>query len=298
MKNPIVGIASSAPVSPDANCPECKGTGWLDYAERETARRDSDGKRIFDGAGRPVYEVVESHRLAPNTSRMYIVENYPGCVLVARQCECVEAQLREQRLARLGKSEMPDGITAYTFADFSDYPNAVYWAEKIAAGEALIDADGNEKFGLLLLGPLGTGKTTLGSLAYLKRQETVKNAVWTRGVNFMTRCTNTFTPDYTGPSLQDILKDLMYAPLLMVDEFGNLKELEKGTEASRFRNECWLTVFDYRWAHRLPTIITSNLNVDQLYSYFDPAIISRIRGLCFAEVMDGNDKRTNEEQRL
>lgn len=254
--------------------------------------------RVFDAAGRPVYEVVESHRLAPNTSRMFIVENYPGCVLVARQCECVESQLREQRLARLGKSEMPDDMADWTFEHFREYPDALYWAKKLAAGERLVDGDGNEKYGLLLLGPLGTGKTTLGSLIYLERQKVVKNAVWCRFVSMMTRITDTFAPEYSGPSLRDILNDLMYAPFLMLDELGSLNELQKGSDASRFRNEYLLTIMDYRYAHHLPTVITTNLDIDQLYAYFDPAIISRVRGLCFAEVLDGIDHRTNEEQRL
>jgi DNA replication protein DnaC len=283
--------------SPNPSCPECNGTGWLRYAERKILRRDADNRIVRDSQGNLVFDVVELKRIDPRTTRLEFMARYPDCRDSYAQCECVSEQLRERRIWRLGMAEMPDSVYRHSFADFEHYPEVLYCAQLLAGGQAIPTTEGVDKYGLLLTGPLGTGKTTLGSLIYMARLQALKSAAWCRYVSLMTRITDTYKEGYIGASVNDIMQDVMGAPFLMLDEVGNLNELESGTSASRHRNEHLLTIIDYRYAHHLPTVLTTNLSIAQLYVYFDPAIVSRIRGLCVAGLLDGNDHRTGEEQR-
>ncbi len=74
------------------------------------------------------------------------------------------------------------------------------------------------------------------------------------------------------------------APLLVLDDLG----AEKSSEWSI---QTLYTIIDRRYRNKLPTIITSNLNLDQVAARLDDRIASRIAGMCEVRSMIGEDRR-------
>lgn len=246
------------------------------------------------------FEIAEEIVIPFNTSIMEFRERYAsqGYREAAANCQCIQAEIIARRSARLGRAELPDDVDNFTLADFKIYPAAYEFARMMIAGEPLIDSEGIERPGLLFSGPYGGGKSVLSGIIYNARQSVLQEAIWLKFVTLLKRLQETYNRDYAGPSLAELIDQLCICPLLVVDEFGNRNEALNGLQISRDRNENMLRIIDYRTAKKKPTIFTTNLDPDLLYSHADPAIASRIQGLCHIVVMDnGIDFRSREATR-
>lgn len=217
----------------------------------------------------------------------------------AANCQCLQAQITERRNARLGRSEMPGDVDNFTLVDFKIYPEAHEFARMMIAGEPLIDASEIERAGLLFVGPYGGGKSVLSGIVFNQRQKVLQGeAIWVKFVSMLKRFQETYNSAYTGPTLIELIDQLCTCPLLVIDELGSRNEAQNGLQVSRDRNENFLRIIDYRAMRRLPTVLTSNLDLDLLYSHLDPATASRLRGLCHIVLMDNPiDFRTGEATR-
>ena len=81
-------------------------------------------------------------------------------------------------------------------------------------------------------------------------------------------------------SEKEILQPLYDVQFLMLDELGDLARNRDRT-ASAFSSSRILTLLDSRWRTGKPTILTSNLSLDELERWADdPRIASRVGGMC------------------
>jgi DNA replication protein DnaC len=280
------------PPSPKNSCPDCGGKGTQRFAQRVH----------YDRSTFPPTLVIDEEIPIPfNLAPFQFFDQYGrhGYREAAANCHCLQAQITERRAARLGRSEMPDDAENFTLNDFKIYPEAYEFARMMINGDPLIDANEVQRAGLLFVGPYGGGKSVLSSVIFNKRQKELNGeAIWLKLVTMVKRFQETYSPSYSGPTLAELIDQLCSCPLLVIDELGNRNEAQNGLQMSRDRNENLLRVIDYRTMRQLPTIFTSNLDLDQLYSHLDPAIASRIRGLCHVVVMDNPiDFRTGEPTR-
>lgn len=154
--------------------------------------------------------------------------------------------------------------------------------------------DDEEKKGLLLSGSTGTGKTTIAYCVYRVRAERGEAVAWINSTNFIKRVQATYRDGYSGPSENDIIGAVIKAQFLVIDDLG---EVALGnSQASANRLEIMRQVIDGRYSRDLPTVITTNLTIEQLYAQFGSLIASRIRGLCHCLVVDGPDLRVRKQR--
>jgi len=86
-----------------------------------------------------------------------------------------------------------------------------------------------------------------------------------------------------GVSEKSVLQPLCDAQFLILDELGDLARNRDRT-ASAFSASRILTLLDSRWRTGKPTILTSNLSLEELEKWVDdPRIASRIAGMCTLE---------------
>lgn len=278
--------------SPKNNCPDCGGKGTRRFAQRFHYDRSTFPPTLVIDE-----EIAIPFDLPPfKFNELYGSKGYREA---ANNCHCLQAEIADRRNARLGRSEMPDDADNFTLNDFKIYPEAYGFARLMIAGKPLIDSNDVERAGLLFAGPYGGGKSVLSSIIFNSLQPKLNGeAIWLKFVTMLKRFQETYSPSYAGPSLAELIDQLCECPLLVIDELGNRNEAENGTQVSRDRLENLLRVVDYRTMRQKPTIFTSNLDIDLMYSHLDPAIASRIRGLCHVVLMDNPiDFRTGEPTR-
>lgn len=103
-----------------------------------------------------------------------------------------------------------------------------------------------------------------------------------------------------GVSEKSLLQPLCDAQFLVLDELGDLARNRDRT-ASAFSASRILTLLDGRWRTGKPTILTSNLGLEELERWVDdPRIASRIAGMCTLDgVIEivGRDLRCDRRER-
>lgn len=139
------------------------------------------------------------------------------------------------------------------------------------------------KRGLYLVGGVGVGKTTLLKVF---KEMAGKNKMFI--TKFEVKTSDLFLKlaelRNSPVSHNQLIKSYQQADYLFLDDLGVEKE-------SQHREEIISSILDYRCSTNLPTIITSNLTLDELGEKYDKRIISRINGLCLVQKISGNDKR-------
>lgn len=135
--------------------------------------------------------------------------------------------------------------------------------------------------GLLFYGDVGTGKTFYAAC--------IVNALIDRGVpclmtNFA-RLVNTISGMYAGK--QEYIDGLNRFDLLVIDDLAS----ERDTE---YMNEIVQHIIDSRYRSGLPTIITTNLSIDEIKNPADirrSRTYSRLLEMCLPVAVEGKDHR-------
>lgn len=138
---------------------------------------------------------------------------------------------------------------------------------------------------LIILGPTGVGKTVL---AYKLMERYITDGYPCTLVTIAEllrqfdefRHANDGTHPFTKYGKQECV--------VVLDDLGT------GRQADRER-EIMYQIMDYRYMHNLPTIITSNLTLDQIESTFDGRLLSRIMGMCEVVELSGPDRRIHRD---
>ena len=147
-------------------------------------------------------------------------------------------------------------------------------------------------------GKCGVGKTHLavGLLKKWTREQVVEkiqdpndylmsnsiNPVFLSSVDLFFELKSTFNND--NQSEKDVLDKYVYAGLLVIDDVG----AEKVSDWSR---QMFYLIIDRRYRSLKPTIITSNLSLQQISEIIDERISSRICEMGIATELTGKDRR-------
>lgn len=148
----------------------------------------------------------------------------------------------------------------------------------------------NPSTGLLLLGPVGSGKTTFAALVAM---EFLREGVPVRFEPYALLMTSLGSMGFNESS-HEIMK-LTRVPLLVLDDLGAV-ERSRGSsvdqETAR-RVEIVSQIVSSRIASGFPTIITSNLNLAQLGEQFGKPFGSRLQELD-SITLNGRDMRGSQ----
>lgn len=217
----------------------------------------------------------------------YQTFDYDQVRLSIRSCMC-DKQKYHYRLKKinslLGNSRIGDRFKSRTFETFvtNDANKNAYQKCKNYADKFPHD-DGQ---GLILIGGYGTGKTHLAVaiLHELLRKDVA--ALFATVPELLEEIRKTFGGD-KGSAKSNLLHSIKTAKFLILDDLG----AEKATDWVR---EQLFMIINARYEDMLPTIITSNLLIDELEKQIGARTVSRIIEMCEGVIFDGDDYRKNK----
>lgn len=154
----------------------------------------------------------------------------------------------------------------------ADHPTVEAWAETVSTGD--------EHRSLLLVGDIGVGKTwqaygalRVAVMTAARRGETVAAAAITHA-----DLNDEIRPGGAG------LDRYLAADVLLLDDLG-------AAHITSWNADAAYRLIDHRWAHRLPTILTSNLAAAEITAVLGPRLTSRLVGMCQRVALTGTDRR-------
>jgi DNA replication protein DnaC len=148
-----------------------------------------------------------------------------------------------------------------------------------AASEAFAEwVASSGKRNVMLLGPVGTGKSFAG-FAFMRHVHAcgVWRGAWTSTVRLMDR----LRPSADDPVTVD---RLARCDVLLLDDLG-------GEKPSEWVEERLFALFDERWQWERPTIVTSNLTPEKLRQVVGDRTYSRLQDDAIAVTLTGRDRR-------
>lgn len=139
-------------------------------------------------------------------------------VEIARRCECAEDRLRRRAVER---AHIPDRYRHCTLDDFELWnPEDPTLGKALREVQEFVDLFPNTDKGLVLMGPVGTGKTHLAVAALQQVLAEKRPGVVGRFADFTSLVLEIqMTFDGSGSS-RDILRPLIAADVLVLDELG------------------------------------------------------------------------------
>lgn len=188
----------------------------------------------------------------PDFGKLFRCPNYP-----------LDLQRRE-KLRKLGNL---DAFTGKTFESFrTDLPglNALQRGSLATALQVSRDFAAQPDGWLLLEGTYGCGKTHLAAAVGNARLDYEEGVLFITTPDLLDHLRNTFGPS-SEVGYDEMFDRLRNAPLLILDDLGV-------ENPSAWAQEKLFQLLNHRYAHRLPTVITTNADINTL----DPRIRSRL----------------------
>lgn len=218
--------------------------------------RDSNGKSVYDADGRRIYtDEIESQTIG---AIRYLSGN-------------------AQKLKK--KSNLGERFDSRTFATFdkSRDKNAYEQASAFAESENLFKDRGN---GRIFVGGTGTGKTHLAA--------SITNVLIGRDIPVLfatfSEHLNQIKSQFNTPEDGKYLSEMKNVMMLIIDDLG--AELDR-----EYSRQILYDVINYRYEHRLPIVITTNLNTSGLLQQYGDRVYSRLFEMCEVITMHGTDYR-------
>ncbi|GAA2566167.1 hypothetical protein GCM10010435_44170 [Winogradskya consettensis] len=195
------------------------------------------------------------------------------CSTCAADAKCAGGDARKRWLnARAALSFAERFPRRYRDAH-ADHPTIVTWAEAYAADPVDLKS-------LLLVGPVGTGKTHQAYGAIRKAAACGRGITW-QAVDFADFCAE-LRP--SGKDPEGSLARYRDADLLLVDDLGAAK-------SSEWVEETTYRLINARYKDMRTTIFTTNLAPDRLASGLGDRIASRLVETCDLVPLLGSDRR-------
>ncbi len=199
---------------------------------------------------------------------------------VAEEIRRQEERQKKERARLLKKSGLPARYHGATFgsAKVTDQSREAYEkAHKFTRGEMA---------GLLISGPVGTGKTHLAACIANDFLDRLKWVTFGGVIDLLGRIARSYSEAAQEEEWQ-ILDELYSVPLLVLDDLGKEK-VSEWVEQTLYR------VVDSRYRENRPLVVTTNFTMETLegrYPEVGPALVSRLVEMCEGVYLGGADWR-------
>lgn len=145
--------------------------------------------------------------------------------------------------------------------------------------------------GLVLWGPNGTGKTSIGSVILKAARREGRTAMFLESAAIKTLVVS--KEMYDAESRLTVWARAQKVDFLLLDDLG------KGSHDSQGFGERLIDeLIRSRYANKRPTIITTNVNKSRLSEVIKPSTLHTLKGSCAQLMIDEHDYRTEEGRNL
>ena len=185
-------------------------------------------------------------------------------------CRVCAVEERPSAAAARLESELPALLRSMTFESFDRRGQAVDDKALDSLKEAYrLSREFAEEphLWLVLLGPTGCGKTHLAAAIANYLIERRRPAYFVVVPDLLDHLRSTYSPDSKVP-YDELFETIRTAPLLILDDLG-------AHSSTPWAEEKLYQLVNYRYNHRLPSVVTTNLSIDEL----DQRIASRFADL-------------------
>lgn len=219
----------------------------------------------LSGASQPVQQ--ENYRCPLCKDRGIVYDGE-----VARPCSCMKQKKLENRFrhARIARSLMQCRFEEFNI-NYYDAPVHRENAQRaLAAAEAFVESVLTNPYGLGLLftGPVGSGKTFLAAAIANALTEKDREVLFLVVPDLLDELRGTY--DGRGETTElDLLDTARSIPVLILDDLGAHNYTEW------VRNRIY-TIVNYRLNEQLPTVITTNLSLQEMEEYLGERTTSRL----------------------
>jgi DNA replication protein DnaC len=180
-------------------------------------------------------------------------------------CECREREITARMTEDLRKLSNLEAFSQHTFDDFD--PDVDGLGDAWDAALEFAQEPGHRW--LFLHGPVGTGKTHLAVAIARYAMDTHRMSVYFAVVpDLLDHLRATFDPT-SGSAYDDRFASIRTAQLLVLDDLGT----ENTTPWAR---EKLYQIVNHRYIEQLPTVVTTNVDINREKSKIDERILSRI----------------------
>ncbi|SDH15096.1 ATP-binding protein [Desulfosporosinus hippei] len=225
---------------------------------------------------RPNYEKPKVSEASPSYGSQCPICQDRGIVLegdIAYPCSCMETKKLENqfRHARISRELMNCRLDKFRFdyysADLAE-SHREGAAKALKAAKSFVDDCLRSPYGLGLLftGPVGSGKTYLAAAIANELMEHNLKVLFLIVPDLLDELRATYKSDLNELDLLDSARSI---PILILDDLG----AHNYTEWTRNR---LYSIINYRLNEQLPTVITSNLSLDEMEDFLGLRTTSRI----------------------
>jgi DNA replication protein DnaC len=200
----------------------------------------------------------------------YLTEDVPvGHPLFGRvlPCVCRTDEIRAAQTERLKRLSSLGSLTVKRFDNFLPEGHSLEPAErqslKRAYEQCLAYAE-QPRGWLLLHGSYGCGKTHLAAAIANYHLERGQPVIFVNTPDLLDHLRSTFSPA-SEVDYDELFDQVRNAPLLLLDDLG-------AESPTTWAQEKLYQIFNYRYNEKLPTVVTSNLDLDRV----DPRLRSRL----------------------
>lgn len=223
-----------------------------------------------------------------------------GSRYVQRRCPCqvqknIEAVERAKNFERKHRYEryfaystLGNRFCSKTFANFRATPQtsaALKESQKFASNVMAAKTDEERTRGVMLIGPVGTGKSHLAAAVFNSLKES-KACIFVNVPELLERIMASYNSK-SKEREEEIVNAVKQCDVLILDDIG--AERHKGDDD--WATEKLFTIVDSRYRNMRPIFCTTNCTPDKLEDKIGPRVISRLREICVLTPCNGPDYR-------